>query len=255
MFFKNKLKIAILVENWVCDTWLKWEWGLSMFIEFNWTKILWDTWGTWIFLENAKKMNINLQKIDTIVLSHYHNDHTGWIKNTNFADNKKIIAHPRVFKEIWDKIKWNYQKIESSWVYKISDEIYFLWEIKRTTDFEPWKYLNDKMLDDTALAIKTKKWLVVVAWCSHSWIVNICEYAKKVCNEDRIYGLIWWLHLLAKVWEENASKKQIDETIKYLKDEKIEKLYPMHCVDFEILSKMDSEIWIKKLYTWDIVEF
>ena len=97
----NKLKISILVENWVCDINLKWEWWLSMFIEFDWKKILWDTGQTDIFLENSKQMKINLDKIDFIVLSHFHNDHTWWLKHTNFADCKKIIAHPRVFKEIW----------------------------------------------------------------------------------------------------------------------------------------------------------
>ncbi len=253
--FNKKVKIAILVENWVCDIWLKWEWWLSMFIEYNWTKILWDSWWTWIFLENADKMNIDLQKVDTVVLSHFHNDHTGWLKHSNFADNKKIIAHPRVFKEVWKEIKWNYEKIESSKVYKISNEIYFLWEIERTTDFEKWKYWKDEMLDDTAIVISTKKWLVIIAWCSHSWIVNICEYAKKVCWKNIIYWLIWWFHLLKMAWNDKSSDEQINKTIDYLKKEKIEKLYPMHCVDFEILSKMNNEIWIKKLSTWDIVKF
>jgi 7,8-dihydropterin-6-yl-methyl-4-(beta-D-ribofuranosyl)aminobenzene 5'-phosphate synthase len=160
----NKLKISILVENWVCDMGLKWEWWLSMFIEFDWKKILWDTGQTDVFLENAKQMKVNLDKTDFIVLSHFHYDHTWWIKMSDFADGKKIITHPRVFKEIWQEIKWNYEKIESSWVYKITENIYFLWEIERTTNFEKWSYWKDKMLDDTAIAIKTKKGLVVVSW-------------------------------------------------------------------------------------------
>ena len=253
--FWKKLKISILVENWVCDIWLKWEWWLSMLIEMWKNKILWDTGLTDIFLDNAKKMKKDLEKIDLIVLSHFHDDHTWWIKNTTFANNKKVLAHPRVFKKIWDKIKGDYKKIESSEVYKISEDIYFLWEIERTTKFEKWKYWKDKMLDDTALVIKTKKGIVIIAGCSHSGIVNICEYAKKVCNEDKIYWLIWWFHLLKMVWYDNISDDQIKKTLEYLKEESIEKLYPMHCVDFEILSEMHKEFNIRKIYTWDIVEF
>ena len=251
----NKLKISLLVENGVCDINLKWEWGLSMFIEFDWKKILWDSGQTDIFLQNAKQMKINLDKTDLIVLSHFHNDHTWWLKNTNFAQNKKILAHPRVFKEIWEKIQWDYEKIESEKVYKISNKIYFLWEIERTTKYEKWNYWKDKMLDDTAMVIKTRKWLVIVAWCSHSWIVNICEYAKKVTWINKIYGLIWWFHLLKMSWMDCSSDEQINKSIEYFKNEKIEKLYPIHCVDFDILTKMKNLFNIKKLYTWDIAKF
>jgi len=249
----KKEKISILVENWVCNLNFKWEWGLSMFIEFDWKNILWDTGQTDIFLENAKSMKINLDKTDFIVLSHFHDDHTWWIKKTNFADNKKIIAHPRVFKEIWDKINWDYEKIESEKVYEISKNIFFLWEIERTTDFEKWKYWKDKMLDDTAIVLKTKKWLFIIVGCSHSWIVNICEYAKKVTNEDKIYWLVWGFHLLKMIWNDYSSDEQIEKTIAYFKESKIEKLYPMHCVDFEILAKMNQELNIEKLATGDVI--
>jgi len=250
----KKLKISILVENWVCDIGLKWEWGLSMFIEFNDKKVLWDSGLTDSFLYNAKQMNVNLDKTDLIVLSHFHNDHTWWLEHTNFANGKTILAHPRVFEEIWDKIKWNYKKIESKKVYEITKDFYFLWEIERTS-FEKWTYGKDKMLDDTALAIKTNKWLVIIAWCSHSWIVNICEYAKKITWENKIYGLIWWFHLLKMVWDDLSSDEDIKRTLEYFEKEKIEKLYPIHCVDFEVLAEMKQRFDIKKLYTWDIVEF
>lgn len=251
----KKLKVSILVENWVCDLKLKWEWGLSMFIEFDWKNILWDSWQTDVFLENAKQMRIDLDKTDLIVLSHFHDDHTWWLKNTNFADNKKIVAHPRVFKEIWEEINWDYTKIESEKVYNITENIYFLWEVERTIKYEKGNYWKDKMLDDTAIIIKTKKWLVIIAWCSHSGIVNICEYAKKVTGESKIYGLIWWFHLLKMVWIDKSSDEQIEKTINYFKDEQIEKLYPIHCVDFEILAEMKNVLNISKLYAGDVVKF
>jgi len=251
---KNELKISILVENAVCDLNLKWEWWVSMFIEFGWKKILWDSWQTDIFLENAKNMKINLDKTDFIVLSHFHSDHTWWLKKTNFADNKKIIAHSRVFDKVGEEIKWNYEKIESKWVYEITKDFYFLWEIPRVS-FEKWIYGKDKMLDDTALAIKTKKWLVIVAGCSHSGIVNICEYAKKIAKEEKIYSVIWWMHLLKMWWVDFSSDEIIDKTINYFEEQNIEKLYPFHCVDFEVLSLMKQKFGIKKKAAGDVILF
>ncbi len=251
----NKNKISILVENWVCDIWLKGEWWLSMFIEFDWKKILWDTWWTEIFLENAQTMNINIDESDLIVLSHFHSDHVGWIKSTNFANNRKILTHPRVFDEIWSEIQWKYAKIESKWVYDITSKIFFLWEIERTSIFEEGVYWKDTMLDDTAMVLNTKKGLFIIAWCSHSWIVNICEYAKKVTWKNKIYWLVWGLHLLKMVWEDMSSDLQIEQTLNYFEKEKIERLYPIHCVDFEVLSEMQKRFNIKKLYAWDVIEF
>lgn len=250
----KNIEISLLVENWVCNTELLWEWGVSMYIKYWDKKFLFDTWATWIFVNNAKKMWVNLNNIDLIALSHHHDDHIWWLVNTNFADNKTILTHSDVFKKVWNKIKWNYKKIISDKVYNITDEIFFLWEIERKTDFEKWSYGEDKMLDDTALAIKTKKWVVVITWCSHSWIVNICEYAKKITWENKLYWVLWWFHLLDSFWWIDDYKKwQIEKTLEYFKNEKPKYLYPFHCIDFNILVEFKKEFNIKKLATWDTV--
>ena len=247
----ENIEIALLVENWVCDIDLLWEWWLSMYIKYKDNRILFDTWATWIFIENSKKMWIDLSKIELIVLSHHHNDHIWGIINTNFADNKYILAHSEVLKKVWNKIKWDYKKIISDNVYNISDEIYFLWEIPRKTSFEKWNYWKDSMLDDTALAIKTDKWVVVITWCSHSGIVNICEYAKKVTWENKIYWVLWGFHLLDSFWWiDDHEKEQLNETINYFKKENPKYLYPFHCVDFNILSELKNIFDIEKLSTW-----
>jgi len=247
----NKLEVSLLVENWVCNTELLWEWWVSMYIKYWNKKFLFDTWATWIFLKNSEEMWVDLSDINLIVLSHHHEDHTWWLLNTDFANNKNILAHWITFDKIWEKIKWNYNKIISNWVHNITDEIFFLWEIPRVTNFEKWEYWNDKMLDDTALAIKTKKWVVVITWCSHSGIVNICEYAKKVTWENNLYWVLWWFHLLDSFWwDDDFSEWQIEETIKYFKKENPKYLYPFHCVDFNILTEFKKEFNIDKVYTW-----
>jgi len=247
----NNIEVSLLVENWVCNTKLLWEWWLSIHIKHKVTDILLDTWASWIFLGNSDQMWINLDNTELIVLSHFHGDHVWWLLNTNFAENKSVLAHSKVFKKIWSKILWKYKKIISNDVFNISDEIFFLWEIPRITNFEKWDYWKDKMLDDTALAIKTEKWTVVITWCSHSWIVNICEYAKKVTWDDNLYWVLWWFHLLDSLWwKDDCDEIQIDKTIDYFKEQKPKYIYPFHCVDFNILSEFKKEFNIDKLSTW-----
>ena len=246
----ENIEISLLVENGVCDTDLLGEWGVSMYIKYKEKAFLFDTWATWVFIENAKQMWINLDTIKLVVLSHHHDDHVGWLFSTQFAENKSILAHSELFKKVWEKINWNYKKIESDSVYEISKGMYFLWEIPRKNDFERWNYWEDKMRDDTALAFKTDSWVLVVSWCSHAWIVNICEYAKKVTWEERLYWVLWGFHLLDTFgWIDDYKEWQVEKTLEYFKKEKPKYLYPFHCVDFNILTEFKKEFDIEKLST------
>ena len=58
-------------------------------------------------------------------------------------------------------------------------------------------YEDDILLDDSALAFRTGKGLVIITGCSHSGICNIIEHAKKVCGEERILDIIGGLHLMS----------------------------------------------------------
>ncbi len=51
-----------------------------MFIEGSNCNVLFDTGKTGDFIENAKKLNIDLTNTDILVLSHAHYDHCGGVK-------------------------------------------------------------------------------------------------------------------------------------------------------------------------------
>lgn len=53
------------------------EHGLSIFIEYNGTRILCDTGASPAFIENAAALGTNLTGTDFCVISHGHSDHTG----------------------------------------------------------------------------------------------------------------------------------------------------------------------------------
>lgn len=75
------MKITTLIENTQDKNKnLKYEHGLSMFIETDKCNILFDTGKTGDFIENAEALNIDLKSIDVLILSHAHYDHCGGVR-------------------------------------------------------------------------------------------------------------------------------------------------------------------------------
>jgi 7,8-dihydropterin-6-yl-methyl-4-(beta-D-ribofuranosyl)aminobenzene 5'-phosphate synthase len=92
--------VTTLVENTVAQGGksLLAEHGLSFYIEAGERRILFDTGQNLALTNNARQLGIELNKIDTAILSHGHYDHTGGLQsllecNSNFT----LHAHPDVF--------------------------------------------------------------------------------------------------------------------------------------------------------------
>ncbi len=85
---KAPVKVTTLIENSnELHPELDNEFGISMYIETKDGNILFDTAKTGKYLENAKKLNIDMNKTDYMVLSHAHYDHCGGVKA--FYENVK----------------------------------------------------------------------------------------------------------------------------------------------------------------------
>ncbi len=88
----RELRIVVLNDN-SPGKGLKNEWGLSIYIESEKWKILFDANSNERIIEfNSKKLNIDLESIDFAFLSHYHYDHYG-----GFSYFKKIKRRIDIF--------------------------------------------------------------------------------------------------------------------------------------------------------------
>lgn len=74
------MKITALIENTTQIENIDIEHGLSLYIEVNGRKILFDMGQTTLFEKNAAKLSVNLAEIDIAVLSHGHYDHGGGLE-------------------------------------------------------------------------------------------------------------------------------------------------------------------------------
>ncbi|MBP2636145.1 MAG: beta-lactamase domain protein [Firmicutes bacterium] len=253
------LKLTVLVDNnTIIDRYFYAEPGLSFFLEHDTGKYLFDIGYSDIFVRNATKMSINLLDVDTVVLSHGHNDHT-WglgelVKLHSQAQAEgyhhktpALIAHPDAFLDrnidglaIGTMLSSN--QLSKTFSLKISKEpvwltsrLVFLGEVERKNSFEiesaigkVWRentWEEDFILDDSALVYMSNNGLVIITGCSHAGICNIIEYAKKVCNQESVYDIIGGFHLL------NPSQNKLINTADYFKSCRPHAVYACHCTD------------------------
>ena len=86
------MKISVLAENTsVCPT-VGSEHGLSLFIETDSLKILFDMGQSELFADNAEKLGVNIGSADFAVLSHGHYDHGGGL-GTFFSHNRSAPVY------------------------------------------------------------------------------------------------------------------------------------------------------------------
>lgn len=74
------MKIVTLMENTACREDLSCEHGLSLYLETENHKILFDAGQSGAFAENAEKLGVDLRQVDFAVLSHGHYDHGGGLQ-------------------------------------------------------------------------------------------------------------------------------------------------------------------------------
>ncbi|HBM16752.1 MAG TPA: MBL fold metallo-hydrolase [Lentisphaeria bacterium] len=253
------MKLNVLIDNnTLIDRYFLGEPGVSYLIQDEDKQILFDTGYSNTFITNARKLNLNLMQSDFIVLSHGHMDHTwgldGLIKLYTEAkieslpyQKPTLVTHPETFQTktadgidigcilTESMLHQHFEMKLSKKPFHLTDRLIFLGEIERLNDFENKepvgkvhfnsKTEDDFLLDDSALAYKGKNGLVIITGCSHSGICNIIQYAKKVCNEDKVIDVIGGFHLM------KPSKKQLSGTLDYFKKLKAKEIHACHCVD------------------------
>lgn len=256
------MKIRLLCENSASGLVWQAEWGFSALIEYNNQNILFDTGYSDVWQRNAEIAGIDLNGVDVIALSHFHDDHTRGLLSHRFVDRQRVVCHPRVLAESYDSddpaAMQDYRDIRATLEkdfkvettrepLELTSGAYFLGEIPRVIPFERGMSFDDPMEDDTALAFKTDKGAVVITGCSHAGICNIAQCAKEVTGQD-LHAVIGGFHMM------KAENPPVDETIEWFRKENVELLLPMHCVEFEYLTRFHSAFSMPKLGAGDLIE-
>lgn len=209
---EKPVNVKVIYDNYVHENGLKSDWGYSIIIEGLEKEILFDA-GTRpdIFEFNFKKMNLDADKVDMIVFSHEHGDHTEGLPA--FVKIKKNIPVLIPF-SFSDAFK---NKMVSSGLTPVL--------VKEPSKICENMYTSGEFtyqIPEQALVLNTKNGLVVITGCSHPGIVEMLKEIKSAFGKN-IYMVFGGFHLLDK------SKNKMEAIITEMKSIGVVKCGATHC--------------------------
>jgi 7,8-dihydropterin-6-yl-methyl-4-(beta-D-ribofuranosyl)aminobenzene 5'-phosphate synthase len=241
-------RVTILYDSFGKDPALTMDWGFAALVEYGGKRILFDTGGNSdILARNAAAKNIDLSKLDFVVMSHRHGDHMGGLAYVLKVNPDVRIYAPKERSGVYgdDPPSSTFYRKDASLP---AEQRYYrgappefihmgaAWPganfqlIDKNTEIAPGMYLialvSDKPgtleLRELSLAIRTPDGLALVVGCSHPGIDKIVQTAAAI--DPHIHIITGGFHLVV------ASDPDIDKIATGLRDTyKVEYVAPGHC--------------------------
>ena len=231
------IKITCLIENSTFRMKLRAQQGVSLLVETFDKKILFDVGQDYKTLKhNADILNIDLNSIDAIMISHKDWDHIGalpdLLKNLDstpevyLIDDYAEIKQPlnRKFNiEDWSIIK-NYSNLN---------------HINDSEEIFPNIFITKPIQADvkeSGLLINDPNGSVLLVGCSHPGIDTMITIAQEQALYYKLRGVIGGCHLV------QATSDQLQENVDFVKKSYLEFIIPMHCSGYKFNSLLQQQI-------------
>ena len=174
--------------------------------------ILFDAGGdSAMLLRNMRKLGIDPQIVEAIVISHIHYDHLGGLAGFLEENNDVAVYLPECLPEnIKDAVRVSgAELVEVREAVKICERAY------STGELGDW-------IKEQALVIETDEGLVVITGCAHPGVVNVVREAKRLRGDD-VHLVLGGFHLC---W---LNVFQIRGIVDGISREGVEMVAPCHC--------------------------
>ena len=262
------MKVTILTENTVYKRGFLGEHGLSMLLEAEGKRYLFDTGQTDVFLRNAERMKLDLEHLDGIIISHGHYDHCGgmryWArKQAALADSlpqipiyidrkafeKKYSEHPKtgelLFSGIHEEAEaWMKQSADIHGTEQgratIARNVYLLSQIPFATDFEsvPARFWKERKTEGSGATtdfvadnMEDEQVLAIRE------AQGLCVFAG--CAHPGIVNCLHYVQssfpgehihaIVAGMHLKGCPPQQLQKTIQALRELEVDVVVPLHC--------------------------
>lgn len=215
--------ISILYDNTVAAAGCRSDWGFSCLIEGLEKTILFDT-GTQseIFFHNAETMKKDLSKVDLVVISHDHSDHTGSLSEflKRYGRPKLPVYLPRSApRKMVDAVSGAGARVLNS-----GEPVVVCRDAQLTGELT-------QRVAEQALILNTAGGLIVVTGCAHPGIVEILERTRELRKEP-IRLVLGGFHLM----EHKAP--EIEKIISRFQALGVQSVGATHCTGDEAIAMM-----------------
>ena len=259
-------RVTILYDSFGKNPALTMAWGFAALIEYGGKRILFDAGGDPdILARNAAVENIDLSKLDFVVMSHRHGDHMGGLAYVLKVNPRVKIYAPKersgVYGDDQPSSTW-YRKdpslpTEQRYYRGSPPEIIHMGEawpganfqlIDKNIEIAPGMYLIALVSDtpgtlelrELSLAIRTPDGLVLVVGCSHPGVEHIMQEASAI--DPHIKILFGGLHQI------QAPDAEVERIATVLHNQyKLERVAPGHCTgepEFAALKKTFGDRYV-----------
>lgn len=261
----TRLRITLLVDHQAVQPGLATEHGLSFLVEADERVLLFDTGASDAFLRNAEALDLPIGRVEQVVLSHGHRDHTGGVGAAlERMPKAQVVLHPRALgpkfsrhpdrpvreigfpKESWSAVCPLLHRVQwSTASMLLAPGIGATGPIPRRHPEEGASgpffqdadgQLADPLEDDQALWIRTPHGLVVLLGCAHAGVINSLERAAQAAGETRIAAVLGGLHLV------QASPERLAFTAEALARLKVGRILPCHCAGDEGTAFLEARL-------------
>jgi len=190
------MKITVLTENSSCRTDCSSEHGLSLFVETNMFKLLFDAGQTNLFSDNADILGVDLNTVGAAVLSHGHYDHGGGLSRfLEINDHAKVYISEYAFEPYYSgaekyigldpSLRGNRRLVSVSENIEFSENLHLIPWGNHAKSFPSESYgLNkidngrlvpDDFIHEQYVLIEENSRKILLSGCSHNGILNILE--------------------------------------------------------------------------------
>lgn len=267
------MKVTVLVENSIdkgidgADN-LESAHGLALYIEIEKHKILFDIGPDDKIINNAEIMGIDLTQVDTVIISHGHNDHGGGLEAFFKINSKaRVYLHKYATDDLYSSGPGRrpaYIGLDKELIERNSSRFTFIekdMEIfpglkifehiegqfpRSITNGNLSRKEEDKMMPDdfrheivASLEIEGSRY--IFTGCAHSGIVNMVNRVLKDSREPEVSAVFGGFHLYSGGQMLNAPPEYLEALIKELKALGMD-YYSGHCTGHHNFNVIKEEL-------------